>query len=192
MIDPTLIRVIILFGSCLVGVVLFIIAGVVYVTKNQKNTPKQPVTTDYFSEPSNDVQPAVIYPYYLNQKFLSFAEQNFLHVLEQVTENKAAIFAKVNLGDLFYVKHQKWGRYRAKIDRKHVDFLICHPKTYKPVLAIELDDSSHNNAKAKARDEFKDTVFKAAGLPLLRVPVQHTYNTKELQQVIIQTARNGR
>lgn len=133
-----------------------------------------------------------IYPYVLNKKFLSPAELTFLHVLKQATENKPAILTKVNLGDLFYVQHKQWQLYRAKIDRKHVDFLICHPKTYQPVLGIELDDSSHNSTKAKARDEYKDNVFKSAGLPLLRIPVQHTYNTKELQQAIFQAASNGR
>ena len=56
-----------------------------------------------------------------------------------------------NLGDLFYTDHKDWRRYRNKIDRKHVDFLIYNQTTFEPVLEIELDDSSHNNLKANQR-----------------------------------------
>ncbi|MDX1520214.1 MAG: DUF2726 domain-containing protein [Anaerolineae bacterium] len=70
--------------------------------------------------------------------------------------------------------------YRNKINRKHIDFLLCEPKTMRPLLGLELDDASHNAADRQARDELVEQVFAAAGLPLLRQPVRHTYNTTEL------------
>jgi hypothetical protein len=50
----------------------------------------------------------------------------------------------------------------------------------KPLLGIELDDSSHNRNNRQERDDFVDRVFQAAGLPLLRLPVQREYNTREV------------
>lgn len=50
----------------------------------------------------------------------------------------------------------------------------------KPLVGIELDDSSHDRADRQERDEFVNEVFQAAGLPLIHIPVQREYNTREL------------
>lgn len=124
------------------------------------------------------------YPYYLRDDFLSLAELNFYRVLVTVTADWAVLFTKVNLGDLVYVRTGEYGQnqaYRNKIDRKHVDFLLCDPESLRPLLAIELDDSSHNRPDRQARDKFVDGVFAAAGLPLLHVPVSRSYNTQKLR-----------
>ena len=105
------------------------------------------------------------YPYHLRDEFLSPAELNFYRVLVSVTADWAALFSKVNLGDLFYAKSGEHGQnqaYRNKIARKHVDFLLCDRESLRPLLAIELDDSSHNRPDRQARDEFVDGVFAAA------------------------------
>jgi hypothetical protein len=123
------------------------------------------------------------FPYHLRDDFLSPAELNFYRVLVTVTADWATLFIKVNLGDLFYAKTGEYGQnqaYRNKIDRKHVDFLLCDPNTLRPLLAIELDDNSHTRPDRQARDAFVDGVFAAAGLPLLHVPVSHSYPTKKL------------
>jgi hypothetical protein len=48
------------------------------------------------------------------------------------------------------------------------------------MFAIELDDSSHRKANRGKRDAFIESVLATANLPLIRVPVQSTYNTQEL------------
>jgi hypothetical protein len=50
-----------------------------------------------------------------------------------------------------------------------------------PRVAIELDDSSHAREDRQARDAFVEQVFQAAGVPLLRFPVQHAYNVSEVR-----------
>src|SRR5690349_17953878 len=76
------------------------------------------------------------YPYFLRDHFLSLAEHSFFMVLKAVVSDAALISSKVNLGDLFYVKSADPSKYRIytnKIDRKHVDFLLCDPKTVQPI-----------------------------------------------------------
>jgi hypothetical protein len=73
---------------------------------------------------------------------------------------------------------------RNKIDRKHVDFLLCEPKTFKLLLGVELDDASHQRAKRVARDRFVDEVFERAGLPLLRVLAKRNYDPESLSRMI--------
>ncbi len=124
-----------------------------------------------------------ILPYRLRDNFLSPAELNFYRVLASVVGDRVIICAKVSLGDLFYPKTRDYGTntsLRNKIDRKHVDFLLCDPQTIQPLLGIELDDAGHRRPARQDRDQFVDQVFSAANLPLYRVPVLPSYNTREL------------
>jgi predicted RNA-binding Zn-ribbon protein involved in translation (DUF1610 family) len=90
---------------------------------------------------------------------------------------------------LFYVKSNdpsKFRTYTNKIDRKHVDFLLCNPKTLQPLVGIELDDKSHQKSNRQERDEFVEKVYTAAKLPLVRFPAQRSYSTSELEMVLKQ------
>src|SRR5574341_615001 len=86
--------------------------------------------------------PQQVYPYLLRDCFLSSAEHNFYLVLKSTVSDWALICPKVGLDDIFYVKSSDPSEYRTctnKIDRKHIDFLLCDPKTVQPLLGIELD-----------------------------------------------------
>lgn len=127
------------------------------------------------------------YPYHLRDDFLSAAELNFYRVLVTAVSDWAIIFTKVSLGDLFFAQTGDRGQnqaYRNKIDRKHVDFLLCDPQTVRPILGIELDDKSHQRADRQKRDQFVDQVFAAAGLPLAHIPVQRSYPTEKLGRLL--------
>lgn len=127
------------------------------------------------------------FPYHLRDQFISPAELNFLGVLRTVVDGHATLCTKVNLGDLFCVKTDDQSRFRIytnKIDRKHVDFLLCDAATMRPLVGIELDDKSHNRDDRRARDEFVDQVFKAAGLPLIHVPAKRAYASADLTALL--------
>jgi hypothetical protein len=131
------------------------------------------------------------FPYHLRDDFLSPAELNFYRVLQTAVSDWATIFIKVSLGDLFYTQTGDYGKnqaYRNKIDRKHVDFLLCHPQTIRPILGIELDDKSHQRLDRQKRDQLIDGVFAAAELPLVHIPVKYGYPTEKLNAYLQQTA----
>jgi hypothetical protein len=120
-------------------------------------------------------------PYRLRDDFLSRAEHSFYHVLRLAVNDQATICTKVNLGDIFFVSGTSESqKYRNKIDRKHVDFLLCHPHTMKPLLGLELDDKSHDRPDRIERDQFVDNVFRATGLPLLHIPARAAYDANSL------------
>lgn len=124
-------------------------------------------------------------PYKVRDRFLSAAEISFYHVLKLAVDDKATICPKVRLLDVFYVSQPHINKaYRNKIDRKHVDFLLCEPKTMKPLIAIELDDKSHRRADRVERDKFVDAVFEDAGLKLIRVRAQRTYNINDVSMLL--------
>jgi predicted RNA-binding Zn-ribbon protein involved in translation (DUF1610 family) len=120
-------------------------------------------------------------PFRLRDDFLSTAEHSFYLVLKSMMGSYFTICPKVSLSDIFYViqPNENSGFYN-KINRKHVDFLICDTDTMKPRFAIELDDKSHNRQDRMDRDEFVEELFETANLPLVRIPVRPTYNTNEL------------
>ena len=129
--------------------------------------------------------PASDLPYRLRDDFLSAAELSFYRVLVSAIGNRAIVTCKVNLADIFFVsKPNENQSYRNKIDRKHVDFLLCDPVTMKPRCGIELDDSSHSRRDRQDRDEFVDQVFEVAGLPLVRVPAKAAYSPTELLALV--------
>jgi very-short-patch-repair endonuclease len=139
--------------------------------------------TDFLSDKNEKSQEEPKYPYVLIPNFLSPAEHNFFSVLRTTVGDQAVISLKSGLGDLFEARSKdpsEFRIYRNKIDRKHVDFLLCEPKTVRPLVGIELDDKSHQRSDRQARDEFVEHVFQAAGLPLLRIPVRASYSVTEL------------
>ena len=127
------------------------------------------------------------YPYHQVDEFISPAELNFFFNLKSALGDSVQIFSKVKLSDLFYAKTGDFGKNRSytnKIDRKHIDFLLCDPKTLKPLLGIELDDKSHQRADRQERDDFVNHVFEAAKLPLMHISVQRGYSQSELKSKI--------
>ena len=129
-------------------------------------------------------------PYRVRDNFLSAAELSFYRVLLSVVGNRFVVCTKVRLADIFYVirPHENLS-YFNRISSKHVDFLMCQPDTMVPVLGIELDDVSHQHTNRQKRDELVDSIFKAARLPLLRVPAQRTYDTRDLAARLVHVLR---
>jgi len=143
--------------------------------------------SDMLFERDEEGSSEIEYPYYLVDEFISPAELNFFFNLKAVTGDSIHIFSKVKLSDLFYARTGDYGKNRSymnRIDRKHVDFLLCDPKTLQPILGIELDDKSHQRVDRQERDDFVNHVFEAANLPLIHFPVQKSYAQNELKTKI--------
>jgi Protein of unknown function (DUF2726) len=122
-------------------------------------------------------------PYRVRDNFLSEAEHSFYLVLRHTLDSEFTICPKVRLLDIFYITGNTYNHApRNKIDRKHIDFLICKAQTMKPLLAIELDDSSHKRPDRVERDIFVNQIFEDARLPLLRIKTREAYNTGDLSK----------
>ncbi len=131
-------------------------------------------------------------PYVLKRYLMSKAERSFFGVLEQVTDSsKYYIFPQVSLNNLVTVEKGtgSYQTYHNKVDRKSVDFVLFDRNAMSPVLAIELDDSSHDREDRQERDAFVDRVLAKAGLPLLHVRAQAAYDPKQLAASITEAIR---
>jgi hypothetical protein len=124
-------------------------------------------------------------PYRQRDDFLSAAEFSFYRVLCTAVGSRGVVCPKVNLNDIFFVARPHENQsYRNRIDRKHVDFLICDPVTMQPRLGIELDDASHGRRDRQERDELVEAVFEAAELPIVRFPAQRSYSANEIRAIV--------
>jgi hypothetical protein len=79
---------------------------------------------------------------------------------------------------------QNWSRAFSRINGKSVDFLIC-TNDMRPLLAIELDDTTHNRPDRQQRDAFVNTIITAAHIPLLRFTASG-WNTDTIKQQVTQ------
>ena len=136
---------------------------------------------------------ATALPYRRRDYLLTKAERSFYGALCQAVGQDHLVFAKVRVADLLWMPKGTEGRqsHFNKIQSKHADFVLCDTEQVRPVLVIELDDSSHSTDKRVARDNFLDEAFRVAGLPILRVRCQSGYNIAELREQIIATLRQA-
>lgn len=111
------------------------------------------------------------YRYFRRRYLMTRAEHECYDTLVRGLGDKYYIFAQVHLPEIVSEKvgGQKWRAARAHIDRKSVDFVLCDKGDISPVLAIELDDWSHNREDRQERDREVERILEEAGMPLLRI-----------------------
>jgi len=118
---------------------------------------------------------------------LTEAELVFHRALAECVPNDTILLAKVRLADFLDVtaRGDEFMRHFAKISQKHSDFLIIDAATSEPLLSIELDDSSHRRSRRTMdSDAFKNAVYEAVGIPILRVPARKEYDTRDLGEQV--------
>lgn len=123
-------------------------------------------------------------PFALRSHFFSAAERSFYEILCCLTPEHT-VFAKVRLADIVRVQasgREFWQRFNS-ISAKHVDFILCDERLA-PVVAIELDDSSHDEPERVARDQLVDSVLESAALPIVRVRAKRGYVLDEIRQLL--------
>jgi hypothetical protein len=122
---------------------------------------------------------------YRRKPFLTPAEIEYYKMLRMIFGDRCLIFAQVRVVDLCEVLDRPFNQAAVnRIDRRHVDFVLCHPATFKPMVAIELDDSTHDRPYRRQKDAFLDEVFRVIGIRLVRQRVRLAYNVAEIAEGI--------
>ena len=128
-------------------------------------------------------------PFLRRKYLLTKSERSFYKVLRDVVApNPVAL--KVRLADLIDAddRHQLWQANFDRIKAKHIDFVVCDA-ALSPLIAIELDDVSHQRPDRQTRDRDVDRIFELAGMPILHQPVQREYQAKEIERQILSTLK---
>jgi len=117
------------------------------------------------------------------------SEKYFFRFLEslQIVKENYYVFPQLSVSKLVTLPdnlRRNWALLN-KIDRKSVDFVLFDKSNLNPVIAIELDGSSHNSFSRQERDSFVDQVFNIAGVPLIHVRRNDIgYNAEEITNII--------
>jgi Protein of unknown function (DUF2726) len=96
------------------------------------------------------------------------------------------VFAKVRLADLVDAneEHPYWQANFNRVCSKHIDFVVCDTEL-KPLVAVELDGSSHQRPDRQQRDHQVDRILELARLPLLRVFTRKTYDPDLIRRLLL-------
>jgi very-short-patch-repair endonuclease len=96
----------------------------------------------------------------------------------------AHVFAQVALNQLVRAEGPKWRAAKNKIDPRSIDFVLLNPDLA-VLLAIEIDDRSHNAKKRQADDAKKDKALRDAEIGLLRFPATPVLAEDEIKRRVI-------
>ncbi len=131
-------------------------------------------------------------PYEPRKAIVTKSELRFYKSLRKAALDDWEVFAMVRIADLLKVTEHATNRrtWLNKILSKHIDFVLCDPNTLQAVVAIELDDVSHQRPERIERDKFVNLAFESAGLPLLRIPVEPSYKAREVRDLIESALKN--
>jgi hypothetical protein len=116
---------------------------------------------------------------YQPKALLTPTEVSFHGVLQSLSDGRCHIVCKPRLAD--FLQHVSGAGAFNKISQKHVDFLVCRPGDWMPMLGIELDDHTHQRKEVKERDMFVNAVFAQVGIPLVRI---HVSEMERLEQIV--------
>ena len=118
-----------------------------------------------------------LFAYRLTQSLLTASEAAFYVALVAAAGRRYVVWPKVRLADLCQGL-DRWADMAAfnRVSSKHVDFVLCDATTFRPVLAVELDDRSHRRADRRNRDVLVDQIFRTMGLGVYRQWVRRSYD----------------
>lgn len=116
----------------------------------------------------------------------------FFWTLRRAVDGRFGVSFKTRLADIVHCPEELWESIHGrKLCQKHVDFVLYDQRTLCVLLAIELDDASHDRPERQRRDEFVDEVFRGTGLQLLRVKAAFRYNVVGVRISIDKLMRAG-
>ena len=129
-------------------------------------------------------------PFFRRKYLLTPPEKRFYNVLRRVV-GRNMVLAKVRLADLVDAdkRHRLWRANFNRVCSKHIDFVICD-RALSPIIAVELDDSSHRRPDRIARDRDVNRILEISEFPLLRVLVCPAYDPADIAKQLLARLRS--
>ena len=122
----------------------------------------------------------------LSKMFVTHAELDFYRVLTRVLAGRGHVLVQVALNRVLFLPGQPArGSWTNKVRGRSLDFVVCDPATLRPLVAIELDDSTHDRPDRRARDQDVERLLAAAGLPFVRFKCRRTYHMQSVADAVL-------
>jgi len=124
-------------------------------------------------------------PYHTRGTLLTRGEAAFYAALVKAVAGDAIIAMKVRAADLISCSVDAWEKgFGDMVAKHHLDFVLCCRRTTHIIVAIELDDRSHERSDRKRRDKFLSQAFFDAGIPLIRVKAASQYDCVAIRAML--------
>ena len=126
------------------------------------------------------------YSYIPKRFIMNRNEYAFYKLLLMSVGYKQCVIPQVHLDELVKPRTSKQSRIFSfrHINQKSVDFVVCNTAGMHPVVAIELDGSSHSKDNTIARDAEVERILEQVRIPLLRFKNDEKVSIEELQKKI--------
>ncbi len=114
---------------------------------------------------------------------MSHVEAQFYRVLHDMFGRSYEIFPQIHLSALFDYPdgmHGSRNRQLDLINKWSVDYLICDSKSLQPIVAIELDDYTHDFPERRWRDREVERIFREGKIPLVRFADIQTLSSEDI------------
>ncbi len=184
--------------------ILAIIGLIVYLIINNKKTNTNiqvniptTVVNDNIdnNEDLQEIKSENIFLPYVRKNLMTKNEWYFYKQLKPVADKlNYSILCKVRVADLVDIEKgldkSQWQTAFNRINKKHIDFVLCKPENLYPELLIELDDSTHKSDKVAKRDEFIEKLYEKTGYKLLRV--QGGGNIEDKIRTVLDISKDGK
>ena len=127
--------------------------------------------------------------YEKNESLYSKEEKNFLTALNLALGGEYQVQGKVRLGDLVSpngeMNKEQSSTAKYRIEREHVDYVICHPVTMEIVGVVEFDENLSRRHGVQERDYLVNQVLRVANIPIVHVAAAANYNVDVLRSRLI-------
>ena len=139
------------------------------------------VVASHFIDTSNP------YPFKKKGQLFTNIERGFYALLERAIGADYKIINRVRLNDIIETKDTVKGRSKRsaalKAGSKVIDYVLCDPKDFRIIAAVELVNQTEGGHKSKA-DWFVTGALDAAGLPHARIKVKSGYSVDDIRECL--------
>lgn len=126
--------------------------------------------------------------YELSGEFLDAQERTLLESIEKAVGNDVKVLCKVRLMDVVSPKKNMEAHVRntakMKILKRRIGFLLVDAETGKPLGAVEMDRQGNISDAREQRNREIGAIFKAVGLPLVRIQAKTMYGQTEIAELL--------
>ncbi len=151
----------------IIGLIVYLIISKKKTNTNiQVNIPTTAVNDNIDNnEDLQEIKSENMFLPYVRKNLMTKNEWYFYKQLKPVADKlNYSILCKVRVADLVDIEKgldkSQWQTAFNRINKKHIDFVLCKPENLYPELLIELDDSTHKSDKVAKRDEFIEKIVR--------------------------------
>jgi len=153
-----------------IAIIIITIIFAILIYKSLQKKFKQPIMREFKASEKPNVK--------LRTNYCSEDEMKFLDALHKALPRECISFPRVGVTNLIDPKNNL-NDYKS-IENQYVDIVVFLRKEMKPILVIDLYQSSPAAQQFKTFNNNVSIILKALKIPVMKQQIQNTYNTNEL------------